>query len=86
MIITINLFLNLYLALLLIYAIFSIFNLYHMFKFGLNRHAAYIGTIVFIGGVLMILGTSFFFIAQIDWSTEVTLFNYNKTYFTPYAE
>lgn len=58
-----------------------------MFKFGLNRYVAYIGTLVYIGGVVLILGVSIFFIAQVDWSKEITLFNYTTNYYnTPYAQ
>lgn len=87
MIISLNVFLYIYLGALFIYALFSVFNLWHMFKFGLNQYVAYVGTIVYVLGVVLILGTSFFFIAGIDWSQEITLFDFSSNYYdSPYAQ
>lgn len=85
MIIELSLFLYIYLALLFVYLLFSGFNLYHMYKFGLNRYIAFMGTFIYIGGIVFILLVSGYFMFGIEWSTEISLFNYDTNYY-PYGQ
>lgn len=86
MVITLNLFLYLYFAIFAIYTIFALFNLWHMVKFALNRYAALMGMFVYVGGILLIMGFTMFFILQINWSAEISLFNLSNNYYSPYAK
>ena len=69
--IQLSIFLYAYLAFLLLWAIFSITALYHMFKFGFKNFATYISVIIYIVISVIILGISYFYILQIDWNENL---------------
>ena len=75
--IQLSIFLYLYLAFLLLWLTFSIIALYHMFKFGFKNFATHISVILYLVVSAIMLGASFFYIIQVDWTMD--LFNVNKS-------
>ena len=58
-----------YALLLLTFVIFSIFNVYHLLRYGVYNFNLYILSVIYIGGSLFILGASLILILGQDWST-----------------
>ncbi|NQT49564.1 hypothetical protein HQ571_02620 [Candidatus Kuenenbacteria bacterium] len=72
--ITLATFLFIYLIYIAIFLFFSFFNLYHMLRFGFVSFWAYVITIGYIVLTLLALFVSYYYIAQIDWSYTIELF------------
>lgn len=73
--ITLSVFLFIYLIYIAIFLFFSFFNLYHMSRYGLVSFWAWLVTVGYIALTIFVLFVSYYFIAQIDWSTPVKFFN-----------
>jgi len=82
MVITLSLLLLLYLVYIAIFLFFSFFNLYHMIRFGFVSPLAYVITVGYIVLTLLALFVSYYYIAQVDWTYEIDIFE--KTGFLPY--
>ncbi|MCK4554263.1 hypothetical protein KAU19_04855 [Candidatus Parcubacteria bacterium] len=69
-----------YLLFLLLWLIFSIVAVYHMMKFGFKNFTTFFTTFIFVGVSILMLMTTYDFISQIDWQTQVTIFEnaFNK--------
>ena len=78
--IQISIFLYIYLAFLILWLTFSVTALYHMFKFGFKNFTTYISVVLYLAVSVIILGTSFFYIVQFDWTTN--LFNLDNSSYT----
>jgi len=80
MTISLSVFLFIFLAYLGLFLFFSFFNLYHMSRFGFVSFWAWFVTVAYI--VLTILGlfVAYYYIAQIDWSSTVDIFQINNTW------
>jgi len=63
-----------YLLFLLLWLIFSLVAVYHMMKFGFKNFTTFFTTFIFIGIAILMLTTTYNFIEQIDWKTEITIF------------
>ena len=64
----------------LFFFLFSFFNLYHLIRFGVANTATIFMFFAYIGGMVIILGTSFLIINQIDWSREIEIFSFINSY------
>lgn len=64
-------------------ALFLFFNIYHISKFGLQAGKTYLVLLCYLVGYLAVLGGSFLFIVQIDWSAKVLLVDLIQVFFTP---
>ena len=67
--------LYIYYGFLAIWLVFILTAVYHMLKFGFKTASTLLLTIIFLAVAAAILVTSAAFIGQIDWQTEITLFN-----------
>ena len=59
-----------YVLFLLFYAIWSLFLLYHLFRFAPHRSAALGGSVMFFGVTVMLLLVSFAYLASVPWSAS----------------
>lgn len=58
---------------LLLYIFYSIFNVYHLLRFGVYGFDLYIISAVFMLGTIALLGTSAFFLMRYDWGTPIRI-------------
>ena len=68
---TIAIFLYAYFVFLAIYALLALFNLYHIFKYGVKNFATFFATFLFLTGLVVILNFSLLEIQKIDWSAAI---------------
>ncbi len=71
--IPLSIFLIIYLAVLLAVALFSLFNLYHALRFGMNSAASFAMSVVYIAGVLVIVVATWVSLASVDWGGTFTV-------------
>ena len=67
-------FLYIYYAFLLLWAILFFIALYHMFRFGFRSLESILAVVFFIGIAGLMLDASFQYINKIDWQQTVTVF------------
>ena len=63
-----------YYAFLIIWLIFFVVAIYHMFKFGFKNFTTYLSTLIFIVVAVLLLSTSYYYISRIDWTISIGLF------------
>lgn len=71
--INLSIFLILYVIYLAIFVMFSFFNLYIMLRFGFVSFWAYFVTLGYIILSVIVIGVSYYFIAQIDWTQPIQI-------------
>lgn len=71
--IPIVIFLVLYVAIIFVVLIFSIFNLYHALRFGMHTRAAYAMSSVYVIVVSVILLVTWLSLKNVDWSGTFTV-------------
>lgn len=74
MVVPLSIFLFIYMVYIVFFAVFTFFNLYHILKFGFASFGAYLITFGYIAATILALFISYFYIARIDWSTQVEMF------------
>ena len=74
MIVPLSIFLFIYMVYIVFFVVFTFFNLYHILKFGFASFGAYFITFGYIAATILALLISYFYIARIDWSTQVEMF------------
>lgn len=52
----------------LMYMIYSLFNLYHILRFGVSSFGTYLITTIFLGGTVFLAGASWYFLMPYDWT------------------
>lgn len=50
------------------FAVYSLFNIYHLLKFGANTFGAYLLVTIFLGGAVILAGTSASLLMERDWT------------------
>ena len=70
-----SIFLYIYYGFLAIWLVFILTAVYHMLKFGFKTVNTLLITVLFLLVAVSILVVSYGFISQIDWQTEISLFN-----------
>jgi hypothetical protein len=68
---TLSIFLYIYLLFLLVWAIFSLTALYHLFKFGFKNSVTFLAIIVYLALSASILFISLVYISKINWQTKI---------------
>lgn len=66
-------FLYIYYGFLAIWGLFFLALVYHMFKFGFKNFMTFLLTFIFIAVAVLMLNTSFIYIAKIDWSKNINI-------------
>jgi len=72
--IPIIIFLGLYLLLIISFIIFSMFLLYHAFRFGVANVTNMMTIVIYLTVSIVLLVTSYYYISQIDWSLRLEIF------------
>lgn len=72
--IPIALFFYLYVFVILVFILYSCFNIYHLLRFGHLTWGTISTLVVYILVAAIILTISFFYINQINWQQEITLY------------
>lgn len=62
------------------FLVFTLFNIFHIVKFGVKSVGAYVVTFSYVALSLAVLIVSYIYIAQIDWNQTVTLFSSSSPY------
>jgi hypothetical protein len=75
MIIRLVYFLYIYYAFLAIWAVLFLVGIYHLLRFGFKNFTTLVMTFLFITIAALMLWSSFGFIQQVDWNTEITTFS-----------
>lgn len=73
-------FLIVYGAYMLFYILYSLFNIYHLIRYGVYGFGLYIIVTVFTGGTILLLAGSFFLLAEYNWMQPVSINNALETY------
>ncbi len=71
---SLSFFLFVYILFLLLWGIFSLVAIYHMFRFGFLNFTTFFTTFIYIAISVLILFFSYQYVSQIDWGLNVTLF------------
>lgn len=71
----ISIFLYIYFAFLLFWAVFSIALLYHMLKFGFKTASTFFVVFGYLAISIIIIALSFAYISQVDWQSEISVFS-----------
>ncbi len=83
--IPIAVFLIIYGAYMLFYVLYSLFNIYHLIRYGVYGFGLYLIVTVFTGGTIILIGASVFMLLGYDWTTPLSLSNaveyYNEDLF-----
>ncbi|PLX26628.1 hypothetical protein C0583_06355 [Candidatus Parcubacteria bacterium] len=83
MTIKLSFFLYLYFAFIVVWAIFSVIALYHMFKFGFKKLSTYAVIVLYILVALFMLSISVYYINQFDWT--LVIFDSSNINNSPYS-
>jgi len=71
---SLSIFLYLYIAFLVMWFFLSLSAIYHMFKFGFKNLITFLSTFIFIIISIFLLASSYYYISEIDWKTQISLF------------
>lgn len=78
-------FLIVYGAYMLFYILYSLFNIYHLVRYGVYGFGLYLIVTIFTGGTILLVGGSVFMLLEYDWTVPITLDNaveyYNEDLF-----
>lgn len=58
---------------LLTFIVFSLFNVYHLLRYGIYNFNLYVLSTVYMAGTILILGASLIMILQFDWTVSFEL-------------
>lgn len=73
MAISLSIFLYLYYASVMLWALFSLVGIYHIVKFSQIGLVSLLSVIIYVGGSLGILNLSYYFLSQVDWEAPVAI-------------
>jgi len=78
-----SIFLIIYFIFLVIFILFSYFDIYHLLKFGTLNITNFLVTFIYLGGSILIIFISWQYLSQIDWQQPIELFqgiNFSSPY------
>lgn len=68
---TIAIFLYIYYIIVLCFVVFSLFIVYHLFRFGVHSIENFLLLFVYVSVSILILFATYYFAVQIDWSLPI---------------
>lgn len=74
MVFTLQVFLYIYYAFLIAWALFSLAGVYHMLRWGFKNITTFLVTFIFLAFSFLMISVSFGFIANINWGVEISAF------------
>ncbi len=69
----ISFFLIPYAVFIVIFLIFSFFNIYHLLRYGIYNFALYLLSVIYIGGTIFIIGASYILLSDYSWAASFSL-------------
>lgn len=69
----VSIFLYLFGAYMLFYVIYSLFNIYHLVRYGVYSLSLYLLVAVFTGGTILLVAGSIFWLMKFDWSAPLSV-------------
>jgi hypothetical protein len=66
-------FLYVYGAYMLFYVLYSLFNIYHLIRYGVYGFGLYLLVTIFTGGTILLLTGSFFLLSEYNWNELVSV-------------
>lgn len=60
-------------AFLIIYVFSSLFNIYHLLRYGISGFGLYLIVTIFTGGTILLVAGSAMMLTQYDWSVPISL-------------
>ncbi|MBI4257100.1 hypothetical protein HY626_03545 [Candidatus Uhrbacteria bacterium] len=73
-------FLFVFMAYMLFYVLYSLFNVYHLIRYGVYGFGLYLIVTIFAGGTIILLAGSTFMLMTYDWTLPISLNNAAKFY------
>ena len=64
----------------LVFVLYSLFNLYHLFRFGVYNFGLYIISTIYILGTVFLVSLAIFITLDIDWTASISLKNFFEDY------
>ena len=77
--IPISIFLLIFGGYVIFYFLYSLFNVYHLVRYGVYGFGLYLIVTVFTAGSICLVAGSTFFLMQYDWSAPISLHDLNST-------
>ena len=66
-------FLFVFAAYMLFYVLYSLFNIYHLIRYGVYGFGLYLIVTIFTGGTIILVSGSVFMLMEYDWMLPITL-------------
>jgi len=63
-----------------VFVIYSFFNMYHLFRFGVYNFGLYIISTIYILGTVILVSTAIWVVLDIDWSASLSLESFFEDY------
>lgn len=76
----ISIFLIVWGAYMLFYILYSLFNVYHLIRYGVYGFGLYLIVTIFAGGTVILVAGSAFLLMEYDWSVPLSLQNSIELY------
>jgi hypothetical protein len=67
-------------AYMLFYVLYSLFNIYHLIRYGVYGFGLYLIVAIFTGGTIILIAGSFFLLMEYDWTLPISLNSATKFY------
>ncbi|MFA4845319.1 MAG: hypothetical protein WC654_02055 [Patescibacteria group bacterium] len=65
-------FLFVFLAYMLFYVLYSLFNIYHLIRYGIYGFGLYLIVTIFTGGTIILVSGSVFMLMEYDWTHTIS--------------
>ena len=69
----VSIFLYVFGAYMLFYILYSLFNIFHLIKYGVYGFGLYLLVTVFTGGTILLVAGSVFLLTEYDWSAPISV-------------
>ncbi len=69
----VSIFLYVYSAYMLFYVLYSMFNIYHLIRYGVYGFGLYLLVTIFTGGTILLLSGSFFLLSEYNWNELISV-------------
>lgn len=71
-------------AYMLFYVLYSLFNIYHLIRYGIYGLGLYLIVTIFTGGTILLVSGSIFLLIEYDWNHQISLENVIEYYNTDF--
>jgi len=64
----------------IVFVIYSLFNMYHLFRFGVYNFGLYIISTIYVLGTVALISMALWVVLDLDWSASLSLGNFFEDY------